>query len=36
LITDEGATDERPSLFRKAGIDVMTVKVESRDEQQLA
>jgi DeoR family transcriptional regulator, ulaG and ulaABCDEF operon transcriptional repressor len=36
LITDEGATDEQLSLFRKAGIEVMTVKVEPRDEQQLA
>jgi DeoR family transcriptional regulator, ulaG and ulaABCDEF operon transcriptional repressor len=34
LITDEGATDEQLSLFRKAGIDVITAKADPRDEQQ--
>ena len=31
LITDDRATDEELELFRKAGIEVITVKVEERD-----
>jgi DeoR/GlpR family transcriptional regulator of sugar metabolism len=34
LITDDGANDEVLALFRNAGIEVITVKVESEDEQE--
>jgi DeoR family ulaG and ulaABCDEF operon transcriptional repressor len=34
LITDEGATEEQLSLFRNAGIEVLTARVEPEDEQQ--
>jgi DeoR family ulaG and ulaABCDEF operon transcriptional repressor len=34
LITDDGAAAEQLSLFRNAGIEVITAKVEPEDEQQ--
>jgi DeoR family ulaG and ulaABCDEF operon transcriptional repressor len=34
LITDDGATDEQLALFRKAGIEVITAKIVSEDQQQ--
>jgi DeoR family ulaG and ulaABCDEF operon transcriptional repressor len=34
LITDDGAKDDDLALFRKAGIEVITAKVEAEDEQE--
>jgi DeoR family transcriptional regulator, ulaG and ulaABCDEF operon transcriptional repressor len=36
LITDDAATDEQLSLFRNAGIEVITAKVAPEDQQQAA